>query len=78
MPNGPASPFFQPCAGAAYTYPNDNAANSYGQCNTGVINCCVGTNCPAPARQHGKRELSGVSKRQIDAEDAEEAARVAP
>ena len=63
MPNGPASPFFAPCAGAAYTYPNDNAANSYGQCNTGVINCCVGPTCPAPARQPGKRELSDVAKR---------------
>lgn len=51
VPNGPASPFFEPCAGAAYTYPNDNAANSYGQCNTGVIHCCVGPSCPAPARQ---------------------------
>ncbi|CAD6572536.1 MAG: hypothetical protein ASARMPRED_005437 [Alectoria sarmentosa] len=63
VPNGPASPFFEPCAGAAYTYPNDNAANSYGQCSTGVIDCCVGPQCPAPARQHGKRELSDVSKR---------------
>lgn len=63
VPNGPASPFFEPCAGAAYTYPNDNAANSYGQCNKGVIDCCVGPQCPAPARQHGKRKLSDVSKR---------------
>ena len=22
VPNGPAAPFFAPCAGAAYTYPN--------------------------------------------------------
>lgn len=53
IPEGPSSPFFEPCAGAAYTYPDDNAANSYGQCNTGVIDCCIGSQCPAPARQHG-------------------------
>ncbi|KAL2040696.1 hypothetical protein N7G274_006675 [Stereocaulon virgatum] len=51
VPDGPAAPFFAPCAGAAYTYPNDNAANSYGQCNSGVIDCCIGSRCPAPARQ---------------------------
>lgn len=61
--SGPAAPFFEPCQGAAYTYPDDNAANSYGQCSAGVIDCCVGSQCPAPARQHGKRELSDVSKR---------------
>lgn len=63
VPDGPATPFFQPCAGAAYTYPKDDLANSYGKCNSGVINCCVGTKCPAPARQHGKRELSDVARR---------------
>ncbi|KAK4695151.1 hypothetical protein P7C71_g2544, partial [Lecanoromycetidae sp. Uapishka_2] len=63
IPQGPASPFFEPCAGAAYTFPYDDGANSYGQCNTGIIDCCVGPQCPAPARQHGKRELSEVAKR---------------
>jgi len=63
VPDGPASPFFAPCAGAAYTYPNDNAANSYGQCASGVIDCCVGPQCPAPARQPSKRRIEGSERR---------------
>ncbi|MCJ1296038.1 hypothetical protein MMC34_007603 [Xylographa carneopallida] len=47
--NGPASPFFAFCAGAAYTYPNDNAANN-GHVDA-VVTCCIGTSCDAPARQ---------------------------
>jgi hypothetical protein len=46
-----ATPFFAPCSGAAYTFPNDNAANSWGACQSGVITCCVGQNCPANPRQ---------------------------
>ncbi|PSR83429.1 hypothetical protein BD289DRAFT_483353 [Coniella lustricola] len=38
-----ASPFFAPCAGKAYTFPNDNDANSEGKCDTGSATCCVGT-----------------------------------
>ena len=60
VPNGPATPFFAPCAGAAYTYPNDNLANSYGQCNNGVISCCVGSTCPRNPRQPAKRDISPV------------------
>ncbi|KAF3766432.1 hypothetical protein M406DRAFT_222992, partial [Cryphonectria parasitica EP155] len=41
-----AAPFFAPCAGAAYTFPNDNGANSWGACQSGVIECCVGHDCP--------------------------------
>lgn len=40
--NGPADPFFQPCQGAAYTYPNDHTANAFGKCDSGDIQCCVG------------------------------------
>ena len=40
-----ADPFFAPCEGAAYTFPNDHAANSFGACQTGLISCCVGTAC---------------------------------
>jgi hypothetical protein len=60
VPDGPATPFFAPCAGAVYTYPNDNLANSYGQCNDRVISCCVGSTCPRNPRQPAKRDLSPV------------------
>ncbi|KAF3764196.1 hypothetical protein M406DRAFT_258973 [Cryphonectria parasitica EP155] len=45
-----ASPFFAPCAGKAYTFPNDNGANSEGKCTSGAATCCVGTSangCPS-------------------------------
>ncbi|KAL8985264.1 MAG: hypothetical protein Q9205_001000, partial [Flavoplaca limonia] len=45
--NGPADPFFQPCQGAAYTYPNDHTANGFGKCDSGDIQCCVGFLCGA-------------------------------
>ncbi|KAH8691612.1 hypothetical protein BGW36DRAFT_432160 [Talaromyces proteolyticus] len=46
-----ASDFFAPCAGMAYTFPNDSAANSMGACQTGQITCCIGTDCPANPKQ---------------------------
>lgn len=46
-----ARPFFAPCEGAAYTFPNDHAANSFGACQSGLISCCVGTACKASALQ---------------------------
>lgn len=50
--------------GSAYTFPKDDGANSWNQCNSGVIDCCIGTSCPAPARQpKAKRELNDVEKR---------------
>ena len=61
MPNGPADHWFAPCAGAAYTYPNDNNAND-GDTGTGIVSCCIGTEaqgCAAPARQ-GKRDLGDM------------------
>ncbi|KAL6722189.1 hypothetical protein ACLMJK_001296 [Lecanora helva] len=51
VPHGPPLPFFAPCQGSAYTFPYDDGANSYDQCQSGVIDCCVGRECPAPARQ---------------------------
>lgn len=39
-----ASPFFQPCQGQAYTFPNDHSANAWGVCQSGV-SCCVGMAC---------------------------------
>ena len=62
VPNGPADSWFAPCAGAAYTFPNDNLAND-GNTGTGVVSCCIGTEpqgCAAPARQ-GKRDLGEMA-----------------
>ncbi len=48
--NGPAPPFFAACAGAAYTYPNDNDAN-VSNLKSALVSCCIGTSCNAPPRQ---------------------------
>ncbi|KAL8794479.1 MAG: hypothetical protein Q9195_002952 [Heterodermia aff. obscurata] len=55
VPYGPATPFFAPCQGAAYTYPKDDWANIGGV--GAQVECCVGQSCPAPDRQHAKRNL---------------------
>jgi hypothetical protein len=47
--DGPPAPFFAPCAGAAYTFPNDNGANRDGL--SSFVSCCIGTSCAAPLRQ---------------------------
>ncbi|KAL9577536.1 MAG: hypothetical protein Q9203_007422 [Teloschistes exilis] len=57
VPDGPADPFFAPCQGSAYTYPNDHLANAFGKCDAGDIQCCIGVFCPRPSIQHGKRSL---------------------
>ncbi|MCJ1279376.1 hypothetical protein MMC21_007200 [Puttea exsequens] len=45
-----ASPFFDDCQGAAYTYPNDNLGDK--GCDGETISCCVGSSsCPANPRQ---------------------------
>ncbi|MCJ1283323.1 hypothetical protein MMC26_002651 [Xylographa opegraphella] len=49
---GPPSPFFAPCAGAAYTFPGDNGANN-GDVGTYTMDCCVGRDCPPVPRQPG-------------------------
>ena len=46
-----AVPFFAPCQGAAYTFPNDNKANSWAQCQSGEVTCCVGKDCPPNPKQ---------------------------
>ncbi|KAK7965774.1 uncharacterized protein PG986_000051 [Apiospora aurea] len=46
-----ANPFFAPCQNAAYTYPNDNKANSQNECQDGQIVCCVGSSCPPSYKQ---------------------------
>ena len=56
QPDGPAQSFFQPCQGAAYTYPNDNLADE--GCQSHTMDCCIGTSCPTVARQPMKNNSS--------------------
>ncbi|KAL8796945.1 MAG: hypothetical protein Q9195_000716 [Heterodermia aff. obscurata] len=52
----PALSFFEPCQGAAMTYPND--FNGQNTCPVNEVFCCVGLLCPRNPRQHkGKRDL---------------------
>ncbi|KAH8653618.1 hypothetical protein BX600DRAFT_501185 [Xylariales sp. PMI_506] len=54
-----AVPFFAPCQGAAYTFPHDDGANSWAQCQNGHIMCCVGERCPPnPKQQSAKRNCT--------------------
>jgi len=54
-----ATPFFAPCQGMAWTYVNDNSANSFGDCQDGQVWCCIGMNCGASYKQ----SQSSASKR---------------
>ena len=67
--NGPAVPWFLPCQGAAYTFPNDNIAND-GDTGTPNVSCCIGTaeqGCAAPARQgHGNNQASKAKRSVIE------------
>lgn len=50
-----ATDFFDPCEGAAFTWPRD-AANSEGQCQEAVT-CCIGSTadgCPKNPKQKGE------------------------
>ena len=49
-PDGPPLPFFAPCVGAAYTFPDDSDAN-VSNLGSNLISCCIGTSCEAPPRQ---------------------------
>ena len=53
-PQGPAPPFFAACAGAAYTYPDDDKAN-VGNLKSKLVSCCIGKSCLAPSRQLSQR-----------------------
>jgi len=46
-------PFFQPCAGSAYTYPYDDGAT---QSADGTITCCVGTSCGETGREGSTKD----------------------
>ena len=73
-------PFFQPCAGSAYTFPYDDTA-TVGPAS-GAIQCCIGTGCGStgregstagghaePTRNPGPCDLcSGGSKRSVEEE----------
>ena len=50
LADGPPPCFFAPCAGAAYTFPNDNEANT-SNLGSNLVSCCIGTTCEAPSRQ---------------------------
>ena len=41
-------PYFQPCAGAGYTYPYDDGAT---RTSTTTITCCIGTSCGSTGRE---------------------------
>ncbi|MCJ1242440.1 hypothetical protein MMC14_010448 [Varicellaria rhodocarpa] len=56
LSDGPAPEFFAACAGAAYTYPNDNDAN-VSNLGSNLISCCIGTSCEAPSRQSLERDV---------------------
>lgn len=58
---GPAPPFFAACAGAAYTYPDDNDAN-VSNLGSNLVSCCIGTSCKAPSRQSSKREYPNLEQ----------------
>lgn len=57
-----ASPFFAPCAAAAYTFAKDDLATSYGECQSGLITCCVGKKCAANPEQPARRDPTSVSR----------------
>ena len=48
--NGPTPPFFAACAGAAYTYLNNNDANVSNLKST-LISCYISISCDAPLQQ---------------------------
>ena len=63
--DGPSDPWFLPCQGAAYTFPNDNVANN-GDTRTPDITCCIGTEamgCKAPERQGKGNNKASKAKR---------------
>lgn len=79
VPDGPADPWFLPCQGVAYTFPNDNVAND-GNTGTTDVSCCVGTEemgCGAPVMQGkgndqaSKRALPALEK-PLESEEAME------
>ncbi|KAI4102433.1 MAG: hypothetical protein L6R37_004372 [Teloschistes peruensis] len=57
VPDGPASSMFAPCAGAAYTFPKDDGANT-GMIAQTEMSCCIGILCPpSPKQRWGKRDV---------------------
>ena len=47
--------FFAACAGAAYTYPEDDKAN-VSNLKSNLVSCCIGTSCTAFSQQLPKQE----------------------
>jgi hypothetical protein len=61
LADGPPPCFFARCAGAAYTFPNDNEAN-VSNLGSNLISCCIGTSCEAPLRQLRNNTINWVSR----------------
>ncbi|KAK4446041.1 hypothetical protein QBC34DRAFT_441229 [Podospora aff. communis PSN243] len=57
-----AHPWFAPCAGRAWTFPNDTAALSNGVCQTARIGCVV---LPNPGAQSGGDIRGGVHEGKV-------------
>ena len=67
VPDGPALPWFDPCQGAAYTFPNDNVAND-GNTGTPQVTCCIGTaaqGCTQAPERQGKEKNVASRKRSL-------------
>ena len=78
--DGPSVPWFLPCQGAAYTFPNDNIANN-GNTGTPDISCCVGTaeqGCTDAPERQGKGNNQASKKKRSLAEVLKERAPNAP
>ena len=66
-----ASPFFAPCQSAAYTFAKDDLATSYGECQAGLITCCVGKKCAPNPKQPVRRDPIAVSATSDACEDGD-------
>lgn len=57
--SGSTPPFFEPCAGSAYTHPFDDNANA-ASLPSNLVSCCIGTPCKPPSRQPGVSKKGNV------------------
>ncbi|KXJ93494.1 hypothetical protein Micbo1qcDRAFT_203567 [Microdochium bolleyi] len=57
-----ASSFFAPCRAAAYTFAKDDLATSWGDCQSGIIRCCVGKRCAPNPEQPARRDPSAAGR----------------
>lgn len=50
---GPADPWFMPCKGGSYLYPQDDLANDNDACPSNHLVCCAGPGCPSGVNKIG-------------------------